>query len=498
VTGRVIANAIEKTDSREDVLGVVTRLATRVREALGDDTSGSAQRFAMETLSATSLEVVREYAAAMEALSQSKFEDARLRFSNAVARDPNFGLAYAGLAIASRNVDKPQDAENYIKEAMKHLDGMTERERFRTRGLFYYLTSDYQSCVKEYGVLIARYAGDAAARNNLALCQTHLRNMPQAVQEMRQVVKILPNRALYRENLALYEDYAGEFPVAEQQVRGMQDPGVFALVALAFAELGQERLAEAEDTYQSIAKVDQQGASYTASGLGDLRMVEGRFSEAADILAKGADADLAAGDTDRAAAKFAALGRAQVARGRSALALTAADKALANSNTVKIRFLAARVYIDAGAPAKGLAIASGLASEIQAEPRAYAAILEGMASLKARDTAKATARLTEANGLLDTWIGHLELGRAYSAAGALQQAEAEFDQCISRRGEALALFLDEEPTFEFFPVVYAYQGQVREAMKSAKAAESYGAYLDIRGQSTEDPLVLEARRRAAR
>jgi hypothetical protein len=35
-------------------------------------------------------------------------------------------------------------------------------------------------------------------------------------------------------------------------------------------------------------------------------------------------------------------------------------------------------------------------------------------------------------------------------------------------------------------------------MKSAKAAESYGAYLDIRGQSTEDPLVLEARRRAAR
>ena len=64
----------------------------------------------------------------MEALSQSKFEDARLRFSNAVARDPNFGLAYAGLAIASRTSDKPEDAENYIKEAMKHLDGMTERE----------------------------------------------------------------------------------------------------------------------------------------------------------------------------------------------------------------------------------------------------------------------------------------------------------------------------------------------------------------------------------
>ena len=49
---------------------------------------------------------------------------------------------------------------------------MTERERYRTRGLFYFITGDYQACVKEYGDLIARYAADAAARNNLALCST--------------------------------------------------------------------------------------------------------------------------------------------------------------------------------------------------------------------------------------------------------------------------------------------------------------------------------------
>ena len=36
------------------MLARATRLATAVREALGDDTSDSAQRFAMETLSATS------------------------------------------------------------------------------------------------------------------------------------------------------------------------------------------------------------------------------------------------------------------------------------------------------------------------------------------------------------------------------------------------------------------------------------------------------------
>ena len=55
---------------------------------------------------------------------------------------------------------------------------MTERERYRTRGLFYFITSDYQNCVKEYGDLIAKYSADASARNNLALCSTYLRDMP--------------------------------------------------------------------------------------------------------------------------------------------------------------------------------------------------------------------------------------------------------------------------------------------------------------------------------
>ena len=99
---------------------------------------------------------------------------------------------------------------------------MTERERYRTRGIFYSATGDYQACVKEYGDLIARYAADVSARNGLALCSTYLRNMPKAVEEMRQVVKILPNRALYRVNLALYADYAGDFETGESEARGIR------------------------------------------------------------------------------------------------------------------------------------------------------------------------------------------------------------------------------------------------------------------------------------
>ncbi len=497
VTGQVITSAKNRAATKDQVLGAATKLATRVREALGDTPDGD-NRFAMETLSATSLEVVREYARAAEAMSRSRFDDARQSFAKTIALDPSFGLGYAGLASASRNLDRQQDAENYIKEAVRHLDGMTERERYRTRGLAFMITSDYQACVKEFGDLIAKYAADASARNNRAICLSSLHKTSEALDEMRQAVKILPKRALYRDNLALYAAYSGDVQTVEQAVQEMQEPGTFSLLALAYAQLLQDQLAKATETYERIGKIDEQGASYRASGLGDMALYEGRLSDAARIFAQGAAADLASKDSDRAAIKFAALAHIEALRHKTGPAIDAAEKALANSSAVKIRFLAARVFVESGALAKAKALSAALASELQDAPQAYAKIVDGQAALKQGDRRQAIAALTEANALLDTWLGHFELGRAYLEAGAFTQADAEFDRCLKRRGEALALFMDEEPTYGYFPPVYYYQGRVREGLNNERFAESYRSYLGIRGTSSEDPLLPDVRRRAGR
>jgi tetratricopeptide (TPR) repeat protein len=371
---------------------------------------------------------------------------------------------------------------------------MTERERYRTRGMYYMLTNDDQQCAKEYGELVARYKADASARNNLALCLTHLRQMDEAVQHMQQVVSILPNRPLYRQNLALFADYAGDFETAEKEAGALADPGVFGTIAIAFAQMGQGQIPQATETYQKLAKIDAQGASYAASGLADIAVYEGRFSDAAHRLEAGAAADLAAKDPDRAAAKFAALAQVQLLRQQKAAALAAVDKALANSQTVKIRFLAARVFVEAGEAAKAQKLGAALSAELQPTSQAYGRIIDGEAALKKKDPRAAIKALTEANTLLDTWIGRFDLGRAYLDAGQFPQADSEFDRCVKRRGEGLALFLDEEPTFGYTPVVYYYQGRVRQGLKSAGFAEPYRKYLDIRGKSTEDPLVPQTRK----
>ena len=493
VTGGVIVTAQGSAADKEHVLSEATELTTVVRKALGDNTSDSAQLFAMSSLSATSLAVVQHYAAAQEAASNNDFEGARRSALRAVELDPKFGVGWQLLAVVSRNVGRLQDAEKYIKEALRHLDGMTERERFTTRGFFYRLTGDYQQCVKEYGELSARYAGDVIARNQIALCASQLRDLPRAQEEMRQTVELLPNRSLFRINFALYANYAGDFRTGEQQARRVQQPDSFALLAVAFSQLGQGQLAEANATYQELAKTSTLGTSFATSGLGDIATLEGRFSDAAQIFRQGAAQDLASKNADRAAAKFASLAFALLSRGEKEQAVAAAAQALANGKAVKIRFLAARTLIEAQEIAGARPLIAGLASELQAEPQAYAKIAEGLIALKG-DPLRAIKLLTEANTLLDTWIGHFDLGRAYLEAGQFTQADSEFDRCIKRRGEALSLFLDEEPTYGYFPLVHYHQGRAREGLDSDGFSESYRAYLRIRGNSSEDPLVQQARR----
>jgi tetratricopeptide (TPR) repeat protein/predicted Ser/Thr protein kinase len=496
-TGRVITTAEATAPGKDQVLFAVSKMGIKIRKALGDATSDSAQRISTETASSASLEAVHEWAAGLDFISRGDTGKAQAQFQKALDIDPNFGLSYVGLAVTAHNTGRQQDAEKFVRSALSHIDHMTERERFRTRGYLYYLLGDSQKCVDEYGALIAQYPSDTAAYNNIADCSTRLRNLPKALDEIKHAVAILPKRAIYHVNVALYSAYASDFQTAakEAAVTLQLNPDFFGgYLAEAFADLGQEQLPQAQADYAKVAKGN---ASFGAMGLADMALYEGRFSEAAKMLAKGASDDLEAHQPDAAADKFAALAHVQLLRAQKGAALDAAKRALELSNAVKTRFLGARIFAALGDSAKAQELATGLSAEVQVEPQAYGKLIDGEINLVGGDGHGAVARFSEANKLLDTWIGRFDLGRAYLEIGAFPEADSEFDRCIKRRGEALALFMDEMPTYGYFPPVFYYQGRVREGMKSSGFAESYKKYLSIRGKAAEDPLLPEVRRRSA-
>jgi eukaryotic-like serine/threonine-protein kinase len=501
VTGNTLADTNVNATSKDDLLLQVPKLAVPIRQALGDTTPKSVQLGDEQgTLSTSSLEALHQYSLGMEQQAQGKLGDALGSFTKASQLDPNFARAYSGMAAASGNLGKLPDAQKYAKLAMEHVDRMTERERYRIRGMYYVWSQNWQKCTEEYGELVKQYPADNIGHSNLAACYAQMLDMPKATEEARRSLEITPNNITARMNVALYSCYATDFTTCEQgaqKVLQLNPSYEEGFLVLAYSQLGQNHLTDAAATYQKLAKISDWGSSIATSGLGDLALYQGRFREAAQILEKGAAQEAAAKKTSEAADKLLMLSYANLTLGQKAQAIAAADRAAASEQSAKVRFMAARTYVEAGDTAKAQKLATALGAEIQTTSQAYSKLILGEIALQQKSANQAIQFFTDASKLSDTWIGRFDMGRAYLQAGAYIEADGEFDRCIKRRGEALELFMDDVPTYSYLPAVYYGQGKAREGLQSPGYADSYRTYLSIRGQSTDDPQVSELKRKVS-
>jgi Tfp pilus assembly protein PilF/predicted Ser/Thr protein kinase len=499
VSGKVLAKAEVTVSNKQEILSSLPKLAAPIRKALGDSTPASVQFDEVSGgFTAASLEAVHEDAQGVDEQFAGKFQDAFDSFQKASQLDPKFARPYTGMAAMAQNLGRPGDAVKYMKLAMEHVDSMTERERYRNRALYYLITGDWQNCAQEYTQLVTHYPADRVGQYNLATCYMQLRNVPSALQAAQHAVAIVPKGVGPRLNLSFISSFDGDFAAGEREARAglvLNPSSVQGYLVLAEAQVGEGQIDNATESYRRLADLGPAAASMANAGLADLAAYQGKYAEAASILTNGAAADVAAKNTDGAARKYAALGNIEELQGKHAAALSDVGKALTYSQSTQIEFLAAGTYVDAGDMAKAQKLAASLSSALTGESQAYGKIITGMMALKRKDSNEAIRQITAANNLLDTWIGHFDLGQAYLEAGAFTEADSQFDQCMKRRGEAIELFLDNTPTYAYFPPVYYDQGRVREGMKSDGFADFYKNYLNIRGQSKEDPLVADIRRR---
>src|SRR5579863_1913198 len=223
VSGNVIAHSEVTADNKDKILLAVPKLVAPIRKALGDATPESAQLQASSgAFTAANLEAVHQYGIAMNQQFAGNFEEALQSFSKAAQLDPNFARAYAGEAAVAGNLGQFQDAEKYAKLAMEHVGHMTERERYRIRGLYYSTTGSWKKCVEEYSELTKLYPADNTGQSNLAACFAALHDMPKAMEEARRAVQIEPKDAVSRMNFSLYACYAGDFQTCEREGREVQ------------------------------------------------------------------------------------------------------------------------------------------------------------------------------------------------------------------------------------------------------------------------------------
>ena len=494
-TGKDIGESKVSAETKEQVLAAVGRAAADLRKALGDTTPVSTQMAAAETFTAASLDAAHEYAMGQDLFLSGKFEDAANHYEQAVKLDPNLGRAYAGLGAAYNNMGRATDAEAQYKLAMSHIDRMTDREKYRTRATYYLVTHNNPRAIEELSQLVKLYPADVSGLNNLALAYFYQRDMARALEASQRPIALYPRNVVARNNAALYAMYAGNFDQAKQQAQAVLQINPKyekAYLAIALSQLAQGDASGAKATYQKLAQVSSRGDSIASMGIADIQQYEGRLKEAAATLQPAVTRDRAEKRNDAANEKLATVA---LASGSLSTAEDAAKSA--STHDAHALFTTARALIAANRADGASRIASQLESQIEPELQMYGKLIDGEVLLAAGKAREALAQFEAAKAFADSWLARFDRGRAYLELGAFTEADADFENCMKRRGEATAVFLDDVPTFHHFAPLYYYLGRAREGLGSASAVESYKQFLAIKQNGDGDPLVADARRRVS-
>ncbi len=498
ISSDILTEASRAIKTKAEVLKTADELSGKLRSDLEAMPAESLKVLNRETFTTSSVEAMKAYDKAQDLTAMGQDDEAVKEYQKAISLDPNLGRAYAGLAVVYRNRGELEESRKFYAMAMSHLDQMTDREKYRTRGGYYFVNRNFNKAIEEFSALRRSFPMDIAGCINLPLAYFYARDMPKAFEQGRMAVEAYPDKMTPHYNLIWYAIGAGRLEDAEAEVPkvlALDSSFVEAHVSLALIRILQGRNAQAREEYAKMQTLGPYAASLAAAGLADLALYEGRAADAGRILEEAVAKDVKDGRKAFAAAKRIALAQSLLGRGQKAAALKEAQLAVGGNPAEGIRLAAAVIALAAGDEKAAQEASVRLGGMTEPEPQAYSRIIEGEILIASGRIPEGIKKLNESRAQLDTWLGRMALGRAYLAAGQFTEAYSEFESCLTRRGEAASIFLDDLPTIRYLPEVYYYMGRAQEGLKIPAAGESYKKYLEIKRGAAGDPLVEDARGR---
>jgi tetratricopeptide (TPR) repeat protein len=496
-SGEIIADSVRDADSKLEVLAAIGTISGDLRKELGDDSVGHAEAGAVETFSAASLEAAQDYSQAQELARAGKHEEAVGLYESAVDKDPNFGRALSGWALSLFNLGRSDEATALWERALSKMATMTEREKFRTLGLYYMaVTGNYQKAIESYSALVEQYPADGPGHNNLAIAYFFTLEFEKARQHGGQLLEMYPTGARFKSNYALFAMYTGDFESAKEeaeQTLKLDENRYVAWVPIAMEAAARGDFERSRQAYIEMAESSQRGESVSSLGLADLAMFQGNYALAVELLLAGIGFDESIDNQRVMATKNAVLAVAQATLGHADAARQAADAALQDTGLardVPVALLLASIGDHEGA----LQIAARLGEKLQSQSRAYGLMIEAAVDSALGDNVDAIDKLTAAIGMADLWLIRFHRGRAYLQGGFSAEAMDEFALCETRRGEATAVFLDDLPSWRYMATLPYWLGRAQLELGMTEAArQNLQSFIDSR--SAGDAMAGDARGR---
>ncbi|MGH8310150.1 MAG: protein kinase domain-containing protein, partial [Steroidobacteraceae bacterium] len=210
--GPPLSTASGTAGDKGDVLRTLASVAARLRGMLGDTVPESARLADAETFTAGSVDAMRSYAKCQELFNAGRYEAALQECGEALKHDPQLGRAYAVVGSIYVNLKQTDRAEAAFQQALKHLDRMSEREKYRTLATYSIgVAGNYEKAIENYEALIKMFPADNVAYNNLALAYLLSMDVGRAKEVARKGLEIYPQNLMQRTNYAAYSVYAADF-----------------------------------------------------------------------------------------------------------------------------------------------------------------------------------------------------------------------------------------------------------------------------------------------
>lgn len=417
--GATLARAQVEAADKEHVLGAVGSAATAMRARLGES-HNSIQRLNLPLDQATtgSIEALQNYTAAHREMDRGRFLEAIPFFERAIALDPNFAMAYRGLAAAFYVAGDARLAE-YQQKAFALIDRASEYERANIAAGYYESTGEWYQAIDAYRVGIANYPRAWLFHNSVSEIYINLGQFEEGLKEGLLAAQLQPSaEPSYRRLLDAYMclDRLDEAKKVAGTVRTL---GIGAARVhqrfLEMAYIEEDQSAAATEIQWYAGKPEE----YLSFGLqAAYRNVRGQRLESGKLYQRAAEmarryrlGETAEGFEEADARADALSGKCGTVQrlGRPALALalcgdaSRAEKLAAESsrrfpkgvlwNAVQLPAIRAAIEIHRGQPAKAVELLASASPYERAYPEAV--YLRGQAYLRLRKGAEAAAEFAK-------------------------------------------------------------------------------------------------------
>jgi serine/threonine protein kinase/tetratricopeptide (TPR) repeat protein len=500
--GNEIASDVETSEDVAHIPKMVEKGASRLRSVLGEDRESLSKYSApLEQVTSPSLIALTSYSEGKQRLYDGKTEDAVRYFERALELDPTFAMAreYMGISYNILN-DSERSDSNYLL-ATRLTQHVTERERLKIFGDYYLHIMDFAKAISYLKTLTEEYPMDVPAHVNLGQAYLAEYRYEEAASETRAALALQPSVGSLN-NLAEIHFLDGDTTDSmsiTSDILLTHSHDSRAIYNMGRCHLVRHEFSEALQNFSTLIEMGGSAESRGRSGLADLAMAQGRYTEAESQLTKGIHLDRSVDNRFSASIMSLALASAYYDHGKRDKFASAMRELPNSCQSPSVIFFTGSLQARAHEISNARIMLQRLKSpgERFRTPmvKSYVDLLNAEIDISQGDYNAAIDSAREALSFDDSTLGVEVLARAYRTAGRVEYSIREYEKILKRANERT----DDGNCLSFHRVVeanywlgtlYAKTGDVASSRKYLIAFFEYWREPDVDAPLYRDGRLL--------